>query len=175
VTSSRRHPFEQRVNAPIADILEAIEHGFRAQADVKGKLAELYLHRHLQQLRAENKIIAIEWNDADGQPDFVVVMPDHRRLKVECKNIRSDKAYSVGGRDREGRKTRGYMVGHFDVLAACTFNQTGEWRFRFIGTSRLARRDDDPQVLKTMQLVPLTGDEAFWFDDFLRAVEDANH
>lgn len=76
---------------------------------------------------------------------------------------------------QRGRKTRGYLADYFDVLAACTFNQTGEWKFRFIAARRLARRDDDPGVLKIMQLVPLTGESLHWHDDFLVAAKDAGH
>ncbi len=183
MTSS--HPLEKKFNAPIADILDAIEHGFRAQVDVRGKLAELYLYRYFERLRAEGQIVSIEWHDADGEPDFEIVMRDGRGLRVECKNLRSDRAFSSqrgckveiqktrGGRDREGRKTRGYPGDYFDVLAVCTFNQTGEWRFRVIAARRLARRDDAPGVLKVMQPVPLTGGDMYWSDDFLMVIEDA--
>lgn len=182
--TSSSHPLEKKFNAPVADILEAIEHGFRAQVDVRGKLAELYLHRHLKHLLAKGQIISLKWHDADGQPDFEVVMPDGRNLRVECKNLRSDEKFSPergckveiqktrGGQDKQGRKTRGYLADYFDVLAACTFNQSGEWKFRFIAASWLARRDDDSQVLKVMQPVPLAGYEAHWHDDFLKAVAD---
>jgi hypothetical protein len=183
--TSSVHPLEKQLNAPAADILEAIEHGFRARADVKGKLAELYLFRHLQQLRVDGRILSIQWHDSDGQPDFETLMQDGRKLRVECKNLRSSSAFSAergckveiqktrGGLAKEGRKTRGYLASYFDLLAACTFNQTSEWRFRFIATCRLARRDNDPKVLKVMQVVPLTGSDKFWFDDFLMAVQDA--
>ena len=108
-----------------------------------------------------------------------------RKLRVECKNLRSDKSFSAergcrveiqktrGGLDKEGRKTRGYMTNYFELLAACTFNQTGEWSFRFIAARRLARRDGDHKVLKVMQAVPLAGKDKFWFDDFLMAARDA--
>jgi hypothetical protein len=182
--TSSSHPLEKKFNAPAADILEAIEHGFRAQVDVRGKLAELYLHRHLEQLYAKGQIVSIRWDDADGQPDFEIQMRDSRKLRVECKNLRSHKSFSPergcrveiqktrGGRDKKGGKTRGYLANYFDLLAASTFNQTGEWRFRFIAARRLACRVDDPKVLKIMQLVPLTGKDKFWFDDFLMAVRD---
>ena len=147
--TSPSHPLEKKFNAPVADILEAIEHGFRAQVDVKGKLAELYLHRHLKRLQAKGQILSIVWHDADGQPDFEIMIRDGRKFRVECKNLRSDKNFSAergckveiqktrGGRDKEGQKTRGYMTDYFDLLAACTFNQTGEWTFRFIAARRL--------------------------------------
>jgi hypothetical protein len=185
VTSS--HPLEKKFNAPIADILEAIEHGFRAQVDVRGKLAELYLYRHLERLRAEGQIVSLRWHDADGQPDFEIVMRDGRKVRVECKNLRSDKNFSPergckveiqktrGGRDKSGRKTRGYLADYFDVMAACTFNQTGEWKFRFVAARRLACRDDDPSVFKVMQPVPLTGETQHWHDDLTVAIEDAGH
>jgi len=35
------HQLEKDFNAPAKDILDAISYGFRAQVDVKGKLAEL--------------------------------------------------------------------------------------------------------------------------------------
>src|SRR4051794_37624858 len=38
-----RHPPEEKFNASAWDILSAIERGFRAQVDVKGKLAEWFL------------------------------------------------------------------------------------------------------------------------------------
>jgi len=183
VTSSS-HPLERKFNAPAKDILEAIERGFRAQVDVKGKLAELYLYRHFERLRADGQIISIQWHDADGLPDFELLMQDRQKLRVECKNLRSGKNFSAqrgckveiqktrGGLDKAGRKTRGYLADYFDLLAACTFNLTGEWRFRFIAARRLARRDEDPKVLKVMQSVPLMGDDKYWFDDFIMATQD---
>ena len=182
MTSS--HLLEKKFNAPIADILEAIEHGFRAQVDVRGKLAELYLHRHLERLQKDGLIVSLQWHDADGQPDFEIVMRDGRKLRIECKNLRSHKNFSPergckveiqktrGGLDKEGNKTRGYLTDYFDVLGVCTFNQTGEWEFRFIAARRLAPRKDDPRVLKVMQQVPLKGEDDHWHDDFLVAVVD---
>lgn len=48
-----RHPLEDSLNTSAMDVLDAIAKGFRAQADVKGKLAELYLSRILDQLQHE--------------------------------------------------------------------------------------------------------------------------
>jgi hypothetical protein len=145
------------------------------------------LYRQLERLRTEGRIVSLQWHDADGQPDFEIVMPDGRKLRVECKNLRSNENFrpergckveiqrTRGGRDRQGRKTRGYLADYFDVLAACTFNQTGEWKFRFVAARWLARRDDDSEVLKVMQRVPLTGGGQHWHDDFLTAVQDVGH
>ena len=48
-----QHPLEQLFNASAWDMLTAIERGFRAQVDVKGKLAELFLYKHLTNFRAK--------------------------------------------------------------------------------------------------------------------------
>ncbi len=40
-----KHPLEEKFKASGWDILSAIERGFRAQVDVKGKLAEYFLYR----------------------------------------------------------------------------------------------------------------------------------
>ena len=45
------HPLEVALNAPANDILDAISKGFRAQADVKGKLAEYFLEKELSRLK----------------------------------------------------------------------------------------------------------------------------
>jgi transcriptional regulator with XRE-family HTH domain len=70
------------------DVVEAVSRGFRAQVDVKGKLAELMLHRELDSLKKQGEIQAIEWLDEDGRPDFIVKWKG-RQVIVECKNVRS--------------------------------------------------------------------------------------
>ena len=67
-----RHPLEDMMNASATDILTAIQRGFRAQVDVKGKLAELFMDRIFAGLAAEGKIERHEWQDVDGKPDFIV-------------------------------------------------------------------------------------------------------
>jgi hypothetical protein len=47
-----QHPLERKFNASAWDILCAIEKGFRAQVDVKGKLAEWFLYKVLEELNA---------------------------------------------------------------------------------------------------------------------------
>ena len=56
-----RHPLETKLNASAQDILTAIERGFRAQVDVKGKLAELFLSRELDRLKAAGIIRGIRY------------------------------------------------------------------------------------------------------------------
>jgi hypothetical protein len=83
-----RHPLEEKWDTTAWDILSAIERGFRAQADVKGKLAELYLYRRLLELTDQAAIENLVWQDKDGRPDFVLTHGG-RELRIECKNVRS--------------------------------------------------------------------------------------
>ena len=46
------HPLELKFNAPAWDILSAIEQGARSQEHVKGKLAEWFLFKQLEDLKA---------------------------------------------------------------------------------------------------------------------------
>lgn len=168
------HSLEIALNAPANDILDAIAKGFRAQADVKGKLAELYFARLLDRLRIEKCIDGYEWFDQDGKPDFIIHLGANR-LVAEVKNIRSGTGAKFSNRnagivelqktrnglDAQGKKTRGYPINHFDLLAACLFNQTKTWEFRFAETRNLATRTSDPSILEIYQPVVYAGN-AIW-------------
>jgi hypothetical protein len=67
------HPLELKFNASAWDILSAIEQGFRAQVDVKGKLAEWFLYKQLMELKSRSVIEDVIWYDKDGRPNFDVV------------------------------------------------------------------------------------------------------
>jgi len=176
------HPLETELNAPAADIMEAIARGLRAKVDVKGKLAELYLMRQLEELRSVGAVSDYSWHDADGRPDFEI-WTDHAILVVECKNVRAEQRLrsehhatvelqkTRGGTDAQGRQTRGYRTDHFDILAACVFNATGAWEHRFALVDDLERRPDAPDTLKVMQRVSLAPDAVWWgsLDEAIRA------
>lgn len=55
-TNTIGHPVERMLNASARDILDALENGFRARADLKGKLAELFMSRHLDGLQRDDVI-----------------------------------------------------------------------------------------------------------------------
>lgn len=158
----RKHPLEELFQAPGWEILSAIEHGHRARTDAKGKLAEFYLNRHIEGMRARSEIDSFHWSDATGEPDFIVEVSG-LTYRVECKNIRSGTAVFADGYKVELQKTRnaiaggpsrGYKNDEFDVLAACLFNQTGRWDFLFADTKKLEVRSDHPDYLVIMQKVP---------------------
>ena len=107
-----QHPLELKFNAPGWDILWAIEHGFRAQVDVKGKLAEWFLYKQLVELKDRGVIEAVTWHDADGRPDFDIMIGG-RTIRMECKNVRSGpnpKGYQ-GDFRVEIQKTRNQLTG----------------------------------------------------------------
>jgi len=180
------HPLEEHLQASAWDILDAIANGFRAQIDVKGKLAELYLHRRLVALAQRAIISDLHWLDKDGEPDFTFIYKG-RQFRIECKNVRGKTslyrrgAYAgypqvelqktrTGMDAKTGKNTRGYSPTHFDVLAACLFNQTGQWEFLFIPSSALQRRPGNPDLLEVFQPVPRTP-QAPWTADILQALE----
>lgn len=170
------HDLETKLNAPAKDILEAISRGMRAQVDVKGKLAELYLYRILKGLEAKGKVQNLEWLDKDGEPDFRLNC-NSKRIRIECKNLRNEifhrpePAYKVEiqktRNSKDGSNTRSYRKDHFDILAVCKFNQTGKWEFVFIKASKLEVVDDNPNLLKIMHRVPAKT-RAPWAEDIAK-------
>ena len=154
-----KHPLEELLNASAWDILSAVQAGFRAIIDVKGKLAEYFLDRQLTELAAKGSIEAYQWQDADGQPDFIITYQG-TTLRLECKNIRSKELFNKPSpgykiemqktrNSKDGTPTRGYRFSEFDLLAACLFNHTGKWEYLFVRSRDLvprpgcARRDQD--------------------------------
>jgi XRE family transcriptional regulator, regulator of sulfur utilization len=175
------HTLEDKFNSPCEDIMEAILHGFRAQVDVKGKLAELYMAKYLRGLKDEGLIEDFQWNDADNVPDFIIKYKGNKYV-VECKNLRSgdegiykkESAYKVEVQrtrnSKDGSNTRSYRVGHFDILGVSMFNQTGKWNFFFIA-SKYLQKADDPQFLKIFQPVPFNPMRP-WERDITVVLED---
>jgi len=163
------------------DILESISRGFRAQVDVKGKLAELLLHRQILKCVEENRLEDVQWLDEDGKPDFVVFYQGNE-LIIECKNVRSPAKKRKSPEPirvelqktrnaRDGTLTRAYGCQHFHVLSACLFNRTGRWEFLHIAVRHLESRKRDASLLKVMQIVPNKA-EGYWKQDIMEAIKD---
>lgn len=174
-----QHPLEQLFNASAWDILSAIERGFRAQVDVKGKLAEWFLYLHLTELQKQGKIQRVEWRDQDGVPDFLIEIGG-KTLQMECKNIRSGRVSRSGWRIEiqktrnqiGGGPARGYRADEFDILAACLFNQSGQWKYLFCLSENLERRPEHPDYLVIMQKVPERA-AGHWHEDLEKAIANA--
>jgi hypothetical protein len=169
-----QHPLEIKFRASAWDILCAIERGFRAQVDVKGKLAEWFLYKVLEEMKAAGVFTSVNWGDEDGKPDFRLVSAAFD-LTLECKNLRSKERYTDGSYKLETQKTRNqklkegqeeqepsttgtrwYKVTEFDIVAACLFNQTDRWEYLFARAIDLKRHPKDDRCLNTMQRVPPT-------------------
>lgn len=175
------HDLEKKFNAPGYDILDAILAGFRAQVDVKGRLAELYLSRELDRFKVEGLIQDYFWSDKDGEPDFNIKYLGNEYI-IECKNLRSgeegkykkDPAYKVEVQktrnSKDGSPTRSYPVDHFDILAVCMFNQTGKWNFIYSSAKNLERTSDE-KFLKTFHPVPFMPSFP-WTTDFSKIIKD---
>lgn len=173
------HDLEDLLKAPAADIMDAIMMGFRAQVDVKGKLAELYLFRYLKSLAAKGLIENLEWRDKDAIPDFAFTYRG-KRYQMECKNVRNEVyktpefSYKVEiqrtRNSKDGSNTRSYRVGYFDILAVCIFNQTGKWDFMFIRAKDLEVVEKSSDLLRIMQRVP-TNETGPWKSDLIDVLE----
>ncbi|MCY2951324.1 MAG: hypothetical protein NTU53_05015 [Planctomycetota bacterium] len=161
---NQKHPLEVLLNASAWDILSAVQKGFRAIIDVKGKLAEYFLEHRIAQLHLAGEIDSYMWQDIDGQPDFLITVPG-KTLRIECKNIRSEVLFTkpVPGykaelqktrNSKDGTPTRAYRFSEFDILAVCLFNHTKKWEYLFIATRDLTPRPDAPDLIKIMQHVP---------------------
>jgi hypothetical protein len=114
-----QHPLELKFNAAGWDILCAIEQGFRAQVDVKGKLAEWFLYKQLKELKSRGVIEDVIWHDTNGRPDFDIMIGG-RTIRMECKNVRSGanpKGYQ-GDFRVEIQKTRNQLVGGVSLRGA---------------------------------------------------------
>lgn len=176
-----RHPLEEKLNATADDILSAIDKGFRATIDAKGKLAEHFLFQELVALQSEGKIADLVWFDEDGKPDFELCF-EGKRLRLECKNIRSadSRRKNDGWRvelqktrnSKDGTPTRAYPVDHFDLLSVCLFNRSGTWHYLHIAAHRLERRPDHRHLLVIMQAVPESGPSGYWRGSVLEALGD---
>jgi len=174
------HELEDILNAHASDIMDAILRGFRALVDVKGKLAELYLYRYLRGLEEQGFIQNLEWRDKDGLPDFAFEFKGNS-YRLECKNLRNEVyktpklSYKVEiqrtRNSKDGSNTRSYRADYFDILAVCTFNQTGKWDFMFVNVDDLELVSDNPEFLKIMQRVPITITNC-WKKDLIDVLTD---
>jgi len=149
------HQLEQLFGVSSDTILDIIGCNFRLGVAVRGGVAEHHLERVLQD---DPAVASVEAMDADGQPDFRVVLSDGRVLLIECKTA-SKTPYKNGDYKVEIQKTRDsgsgrkYTFDQFDVIAACLFSATGLWEYRFQWSSNLEPWEADPSRIKALHRV----------------------
>jgi len=149
------HSLEDAFSVDAGTILDIIQANFRLSVAVRGGVAEHHLGRALGDDAAVAEAHAL---DADGQPDYEVVLVDGRRLLIECKTASGD-PYANGDHKVEVQKTRDsgsgrkYTFDQFDVVAACLFSATGHWEFRFRWTRDLRPWEQDPTRLRALHRV----------------------
>lgn len=154
----RRHVLEEQFALTSEQILDIIGGRNRLAVAVRGGVAEYHLE---QQLAGAPGIAGVRRLDIDAMHDFDVTLDDGTSLRVECKNA-SPKTFAEGAFKVEVQKTRAskgdpasrfYPANGFDVVAACLFSSTGQWKFRFGRTSGMARHKDFPDRLAPIQKV----------------------
>lgn len=175
------HSLEIKLNASANDILSAIQRGFRAIIDTKGKLAEYFLFRELDDLQRKKAISDLLWSDADGKPDFTFRFHG-KPIRLECKNVRSpDPKRKVDSfraelqktrNSKDGTPTRAYRVDQFEILSVALFNRTGKWNYLHIFVGNLTCRRELPELLEIMQAVPEIEPYGHWRHSLVDALLD---
>lgn len=157
----RTHILEEQFALTSEQILDIIGGRNRLSVAVRGGVAEYHLE---QQLTGDPGIASVKRLDVDAMHDFDVTLHEGTLLRVECKNA-SPKPSADGRFKVEVQKTRTsksdpasrfYAVNGFDVVAACMFSPTGQWKFRFGRTADMARHRSFPDRLAPIQ--PITND-----------------
>lgn len=183
IVMAMRHPIEQALKVPARLILDAVRANNRILIAVKGAVAQETLRRLLDRLVRAGSIERFEQIDADGQPDFRVSYRGRHYL-IECKNVQRTTRRGemtvdfMKTRYAKTRKpsTRFYSASDFHVLAACLFNQTGKWEFRFIPTRRLRRHPRYKSRLDSrVSLGPSTRYYRYWRDRLEAALQSVNN
>lgn len=162
MTERQLHEIEVAFGLSAQEVLEIILNRNRCLIAVRGAVAEEHLRRQLQQLRATNAIDDSEVIDQDGQPDFKVFYRG-RSFLIECKNVEKEKKtkkdVTVDFQRTRNQKNdpgaRFYKPEEFDVLAACLWNRTRQWKFAYVSTRDLPRHPKYPDRQSNRVTIPI--------------------
>ncbi len=164
------HQLEREYDLPAAEILAIVAERKRVAMAVRGGVAE---HHAGRALRAETTVAEARVGHQEGPPDYWVTLADGRSVTVEVKNA-SPTTYADGTPKAEIQKTRAsqgdplsrlYAPTAFDVLAACMYGPTKQWRFRYRRSHLLTRHKDHPD-----RIAPLQRITAEWADSLEEAL-----
>jgi len=183
--SDELHALEREFGLSAREILNVINQRKRCKIAVRGAIAEEYLLRSLSDLQAQGVIERHEDLDIDGQPD-VIVQYAGCAYRVECKNVEKEKRKTgISPITIDFQRTRApkgkpweryYDVSEFEVIAACLWNRTHQWEFRYAATRDLkphllygapeyGQRLDNHVTVEIDDSAPWIGRSAIWTSD----------
>lgn len=183
---SRLHRLEEEFGMSAAEILDVINARNRCKIAVRGAIAEAHLARHLKDLLRRQLIEGYEDFDRDGFPDCRVDVAQKSYL-IECKLVRKLSSSAQGRRavsaplEIDFQRTRNpidrkweryYLPSEFSVVAACLWNRTRSWEFRFASTLDLPRHSIYPDRLATKVVVDMDSSRV-WNPDLLEVLPRA--
>ncbi|HEY1350495.1 MAG TPA: hypothetical protein VGF67_12805 [Ktedonobacteraceae bacterium] len=154
------HDLEVEFGLSASEILDSINRRNRCKIAVRGAIAEAHLYRYLKDLSDKGLIDAFEDFDQDGHPDCSVTFASHTFL-IECKNAEKEQhpasRITIDFQRTRNQKAdpsgRFYSPDEFDIVAACLWNRTREWRFCFAATRSLPTHPHYPHRLSNHVLV----------------------
>jgi len=161
------------------ELFKAILGNPRCLMNVKGAVAEEHLRLLIEHLRVQGVIDGYTVG-GEGQPDFALSYRG-RTLHTECKNVQ--KAKNIANQESlalvtiDFKKTRNQLGGkhlrfyhrdEFDIVAACLFNRTQQWRFVFARTDAFPEHPAHPGLGHLHDKLEVMRDGALlpgWTDD----------
>lgn len=159
MSESQLHELEPEFGPSAHEILTVILNRNRCRIAVRGAIAEAHLLRELRRLQDSGAIESFQDFDRDGYPDVKVVR-EGKSFLIECKNVERKIRGQITvdfQRTRNPIDTkweRYYLPTEFDVLAACLYNRTERWEFRYAATKNLQRHRLYPDRLSNRVKLP---------------------
>lgn len=163
--SRQLHTLEIEFGLSAAEILDVINHRNRCKIAVRGAIAEAHLKLYFERLVEAGQLERFIDFDRDGYPDYEVVYQGETLL-VEVKNVRQYSGKNPDAPIRvEIQRTRApigkpweryYAPSEFAIVAACLWNRTRQWEYRFAAVETLPRHPQYPDRLAT--IVPVDRD-----------------
>jgi hypothetical protein len=166
-TEQKLHDLEAEFGLSASEILDIINQRNRCKIAVRGAVAEAHLNRYLKNLYVQGIIEVFEDFDRDSYPDCSVTFASQTFL-IECKNVEKEKRpgspitidFQRTRNQKDDPSGRFYSPDEFDIVAACLWNRTKEWKFRFAATGslpghlRYLNRISNHVTIDTGQLLP---------------------
>lgn len=175
------HQLESQLRMSASEILDMVLRNNRLHIALKVAAAQEHLQRYLADLHRNGILESFEQIDRDGQPDFRLVFGGSTYL-LECKNVEKEKRvgspmtvdFQRTRAPKEAPYLRYYHEDEFQLLAACTFNRTGTWEFRFIRTAALDRRPapHDDRFLNRVVVGESASYGEYWSSDLVDVLRE---